>query len=109
MRMAGTAATKWGGTEAKVRCSTAWTKALDLETMSRSLSFMKKRKDHPLGLSANTATANDMNDNCGSIAVASRPAYNSFNVGPQEARHPPKRDTLSLTYNFNNFSNIILK
>jgi hypothetical protein len=44
--------------------------------MSRSLlSFMKKREDYPLGLSANTATADNVNDNSGSIAVASRPAY----------------------------------
>ena len=64
--MTGTAATK-GGTE---------TQALDLGTMSRSLlSFIKKRKDYPLGLSANTATADDMSDNSGSIAVASWPAY----------------------------------
>jgi len=29
------------------------------------------------------------------------------NVGPQGARHPYKRDTVSLTYNFNNFIIII--
>jgi hypothetical protein len=48
--------------------------------MSRSLlSFMKKRKDYPLGLSADTATADNMNDNrC--ISAGLRCSHNSFDV-----------------------------